>query len=97
MTLRTLLSNLDSLDGDRTIYVAGLHDDWSPDMEAVLLQEDVESDDWQPPAGLTYFLEVDIARAVVRDWQAAGHVVYGPDDLIRVVMYYARWDAWPTE
>jgi hypothetical protein len=97
MTLRTLLTNLDSLDADRTIYVAGRRNDWSPDMEAVVLQEDVESDDWQPPAGLTYFLEVGIARDVVRDWLAAGHVVSGPDDVIRVVMYYARWDAWPAE
>ena len=97
MRLGTLLSNLDSLDLEMTIYVAGRHDDWSPDMDAVLLKEDVESDDWQAPAGLTYFLEVDIARDVVQDWQASGHAVDSPEEVVRVVMHYARWDAWPAE
>jgi hypothetical protein len=92
-----LLGSLDSLDPDLTIYVAGRHDDWSPDIDAVLLQEDVESNEWQAPDGLTYFLEVDIARDVVRDWRAAGHVVNSPEEVVRVVMHYARWDAWPTE
>ncbi|HEX3321763.1 MAG TPA: hypothetical protein VHR84_13735 [Terriglobales bacterium] len=67
MTLLEAVQSLDSLDIDSTIYAA---EPWTPNSDVVLLRETdagvVTSQDLAE--GITYFLEVFIAREVLEDW-----------------------------
>ncbi|MEP7379094.1 MAG: hypothetical protein ABI725_05965 [Chloroflexota bacterium] len=57
MKLRQILTQIDALDGDLTIYVAA-SERWSLDAEATTAVEELGNPDWTPPDGYVYFLEV---------------------------------------
>jgi hypothetical protein len=63
----------------------------------MLLREDVEDDDWKSPPGWHYFLEVFIALEVAQDWAKYRQRELSADEVVHVVMHYARWDAYPVE
>lgn len=97
MTLGELLAQLDTLDPELTIFVDASPDEWTSESNAILLREDVEDDKWQPPPGWRYFLEVYIASDVARDWAKYRGRVLSADEVVAVVMHYARWDAYPVD
>jgi hypothetical protein len=97
VTLGELLSDLAQLEPGLTIFVDASPDDWSVESQAILLREDVEDDTWKPPVGYRYFLEVDIASDVARSWSEMKGRHLENDEVARVVLHYARWDAWPAE
>jgi hypothetical protein len=69
MTLHDMISRIDELDEDDTIF---LRPPWTEDSAAMV---GFESDDGGLPVeveehGLGYFVEVAIARDVLEDWEA---------------------------
>jgi len=94
MKLREALRQLGEFPDDQTIYIeAG--SGWGATSEVVVAEE---SDDGGPPEGFDYFLEVHLAREVLRVWQEwRGGREPTPDELCDAVIYYARNDAYqPT-
>jgi hypothetical protein len=80
------------MDNDATIYVQGAPDSWTPEGEAGVGVEDVES----LPAeaeGRTYFLEVAVAKEVLSGW--TGNLNHAPtvEETVERLIYYARYDA----
>lgn len=96
-TLGELLSNLGNLDPELTIFVDASPDEWTTESNAILLREEVEDDAWKAPPGWRYFLEVSIASDVAEDWATSRHRALSEDEIVGVVMHYARWDAYPAE
>lgn len=90
MTLLEAVQRLNSLDIDSTIYAA---EPWTPNSEVVLLRETdaggLTSQDL--PEGITYFLEVFIAREVLEDW-VPQNVPTLLDKCARLIQY-ATYDA----
>jgi hypothetical protein len=85
-TLLELIRALDTLPPETTLYAAK---PWSPTSEAAV------ADDDEPPMGLDYLLEVDLAQqtAVVwSDWRNGAR----PTELERceAVIHYAAHDAY---
>ena len=70
MTLADVCRRLDELDPDHTIYV---RQPWTPDSAAVVAPEPDEGG--LPPEaegqGVSYFIEVYLAREFLADWQAS--------------------------
>jgi hypothetical protein len=93
MKLGQALESLDSFDADQTIYVQSDRP-IGADSEVVV---DFYSDDGEPPpsaAGMTYLLEVSIARDVLRvwsEWRNGG--TPSTNEMVGAVVYYAEHDA----
>ncbi len=69
MNLLQVISNLSDFDEDHTIYA---EEPWSPDSEAMVRPE---PEDGSVPGdasakGLTYFIEVFLAKEFLHDWAA---------------------------
>ena len=67
-----LVERLDELDDEDTIYAC---EPWTQNSEAMVAPDPESDPDGTPPeateAGMTYFLEVFIAREVVEGWTAS--------------------------
>lgn len=97
MTLAELLDDLDHLDGKLTIY-AVKDPDWSANSLAVARLESDKDEISDAAHGMSYFLEVYIAREVMEEW-ADRHDGQEPtiDDKCRAIIYYAENDAYLPE
>lgn len=85
-TLFDLIAALDDLDASAVLHVAR---PWSPTSTAVAVDDD------EPPEGLAYLLEVDVAREVVAVWIAwRDNRRPTLDDMCQAIIYYAQHDAY---
>lgn len=94
MTLADLMERLDSLDDGLTIY-ADKNPAWSADSPAAVY---LEPEDGRAAEGMSYLLEVELAKDVVRTlsgWRDGRE----PTTLEKceAVIYYAEHDAFPPE
>lgn len=94
MTLREILSSIDSFSNDLIIY-ARKDTEWDLDAEAVLVpMEELElstGDD----EDMTYFLEVEIAKEAIdvwRSWRQGKEP--GLSERVEAILYYAENDAY---
>lgn len=89
MTLRDVIARLDEFSNDDTIYV----ETPAPDARAVVAAE--PDDVSTPEPGLSYLLEVDLAREAIKvwcDWRPGR--TPSLDDRIAAVTHYAEHNAW---
>jgi hypothetical protein len=92
VTLIELVRNLDSLDGEDTIYAA---EPWAETSE-VLVARETPSGEFPPEAqraGLAYFLEVAIAQEFLADWETSQAKRPSPQQLCARLIQYAVADA----
>jgi hypothetical protein len=111
MKLREALERLDEFDdfenGDDelgdciTIWIKS-GQEWTPEAEVVVEPNPYERVDAKP--GYDYFLEVFVTREVLEGWVTGIKAGQLPpdyelpiDEACRVVIYYARNDAWPED
>ena len=90
ITLEQLISKLDSIDNSLTICAAK-SPDWMPNSEAELCSAN------HVPQGcrLPYFLEVSVAKNVLRAWSfARGGRVPDVSQKCQAIIYYADNDAY---
>jgi hypothetical protein len=90
--LTALLSSLDELDDELTIYA-------SPDLtetsRAIAVKEPEDGSVPPEAADLTYLLEVRLAKEVLRvwsDWRQGAAPT--PEDRVEAIVHYARHDAY---
>lgn len=87
MTLSDILRRLDAFDDDATIVAAM---PWTPDSPAQVIDDaDARMISCQYRDGLSYFLEIAIARELRADWPAER----GEDGFCRRLIAYATHDA----
>lgn len=90
MTLEEIIDRLDSLDDSLTICAAR-SPEWSPDSEAELQPALDHPAEWKLP----YFLEVSVAKDVLRAWSfARGGRTPDLPNKCKAVIYYAENDAY---
>ena len=95
MTLGEILDQLEELHDDSTIYVVGAPEDASPHTPAIVVSIPEEGPDPPPPEGLTYLLEVDHAKSVVRTWREwSGEAEPSAAEKCRAVVHYSVNDAY---
>jgi hypothetical protein len=92
MPLADLIGMLPELSGEDTIYAK---EPWGKDSEAIAA---VEPEEGGLPvaaakAGLTYFLEVFIAREVVEDMTATCSTPPSTSAIVERIIHYATYDA----
>lgn len=93
MTLADLLERLDSLDDNLTIY-AEKNPNWSATSAAVVCLEPESGDLPDTASGMSYLLEVFLAKEVIQDWGGGrGGRGATPQDKCAAVIYYAENDA----
>jgi len=97
MKLADLMEQLDSLDDALTIY-AERNPDWSANSLAVALPEPEEGGVPDEAQGMSYLLEVFLAKDVVQAWSGwRGGRKPSVKDKCEAVIYYAERDAYlPT-
>lgn len=90
-TLAVAIAALDELETEAVLYA---RQPWAAESEAVieLLTEDLETPSWIVEAGLSYFLEVHVAREVLEVFGANPPT---PEERLRLLLYYAKNDAFP--
>ena len=94
MTLAELMTQLDGLDDDLTIY-AEKSPDWSVDSLAVALPEPEEGGVPAEARGMSYLLEVFLAKDVVEAWSGGrGGREPTAKERCDAVIYYAERDAY---
>jgi hypothetical protein len=87
VTLRDVVSGLDELDPEETIYAESA----SPDARAVVVPEPADG----PPEGLRYLLEVGLAQESIRvwrDWRPGKEPTL--EDKLEAILHYVENDAW---
>jgi hypothetical protein len=92
VTLRDVIARLDEFSDDDTIYF----EEAAPDARAVVA---AEPDDGSAPDGLSYLIEVDLAREAIDVWcEWRPGRTPSSADRVAAVTYYAEHDAWvPVE
>lgn len=97
-TLASLLDQIDELDDDRTVY-ASKRPTWSENSRAIACREPDDGPAPDAARGLTYLLDVDIAKGAIRVWSAwRGNIAPTTKDKVDAVIYYATHDAYlPVE
>jgi hypothetical protein len=97
MTLSDIVAELDHWPRQATIYAFGPDDAWGPATPAIVAP--ASADDSVPEQaneiGFRYFLEVDLAKAVVdvaRQWFGPNNV--SPAQAVAAVTHYAAQDAY---
>jgi hypothetical protein len=96
MTLLELLTNLRDLDDTLNIF-AEADPEWSAESKAALCvpREDGSAEPPTEAAGMTYLLDVGLAKEVVEVWRAwRGGRVPSPEDVCEAVIFYAKYDAY---
>ena len=98
MKLIDLIDTLEEFDDNLVIFVP-VDEPLQPSIDAITVLIDVYLKDEEPPEGLEYFIEVELAKDVIRVWQEwrEGRV---PDkhEKYQAVIYYAQHDAYmPTD
>ena len=95
-TLAELIERLDSLDVELTIY-AEKNPDWSPHSNAVAWLED-DSDPIVDADGLSYLLEVELAKEVIEVWSAWRDERQPTiEEKCEAIIFYAEHDAYLPE
>ncbi|WP_112262448.1 hypothetical protein [Lentzea terrae] len=91
-TLRELLDRLDELDDDVTIYAAK---PWTCESAATAAVQHSPEMRAALASGMTYLLEVDLARDVLETWHEwrPGRTATS-DDKCAAVIHYAEFDAY---
>lgn len=84
-TLGELLQRLDEFDRQLTIYAER---PWTAESRAEVRWEDPGESTLETSDGLSYFLEVSVAREEI-----AAHVA--PDAVVETTIHYAEHDAFP--
>lgn len=97
-SLREIIKNLESLDDELIIYIEG-KSKWSVDSEAILVAPIGDSDNVSleniGDLEMEYFLEVDIAKGVVKDWEKWQSPKLTLKQKCKIILYYAQNDAYP--
>jgi hypothetical protein len=94
MTLADLLERLDSLDDNLTIY-AERNPNWSATSAAVACLEPGSGGLPDAATGMSYLLEVFLAKEVLQDWgKGRGGRGATAQDKCNAVIYYAENDAY---
>jgi hypothetical protein len=92
LTLRDALSSIDDFDGEATIYAAK---PWNPTSTTVIAVEGEEDANTAIGKGLTYLLEVSIAKEVIEVWSEwRGGRVPSADERAEAVIHYAVNDVY---
>jgi hypothetical protein len=96
--LGDIIARLSEFDDDDTIYV---REPWTAESDAMVATEpEVDEPDGVvlPPAaaeaGLSYFLEIYIARELVEDWIKYLGADPGAKEMCEKVIFYATYDAY---
>ncbi len=92
MKLIDIVGRLDEFDEELTIY---LKEPWACDSEVLLVRE---PDDGSVPqeamsAGMSYFLEVFIARDFIVDWISNTSTLLTESEKCDRLMHFARFDS----
>lgn len=94
MTLIELIERLDSIDDELTIY-AEKNPDWSANSLAVVCPEPEEGGVPDEARGMSYLLEVFLAKEVIEDMgEGRGGRGSTAQDKCEAVIYYAENDAY---
>ena len=96
MILREVIGQLDELPDEATLYVEGEPSEWAPESTTAFGVEDLDAEfEVLPPEadGLTYFLEVLIARDVLSGWESTQARKPTLDEKTDRIIRYARYDA----
>lgn len=94
MTLAQLLENIESMDDDLTIYAAA-EPLWDESSEAVACREPDDASLPTEATGMTYLLEVSIAKEVVKVWSEwRNHRTPSASQKCEAVIYYAYNDSY---
>jgi len=95
VTLREVISRLHDFSDDETIYAEAA----SPTARAVVAREPEDGATPEAAQGLTYLLEVALAREAIEVWRRRRPArTPSLDDQVEAVTYYAENDAWlPVE
>ena len=94
MTLIELIDQLDSIDDDLAIY-AVKNPDWSADSLAVVCPEPEDGSVPDEARGMSYLLEVFLAKEVIEDWgEGRGGRGATAQDQCEAIIYYAENDAY---
>jgi len=90
VTLSDVVDRLDGLDDEDTIYVQ----EATPSAAALVAREPDDGTIPQNAVGLTYFLEVNLAKDAVRVWREwRGGAIPTLDDKLAAVIHYAANDS----
>jgi hypothetical protein len=95
MTLRQVVQRLDSYNDELMIWArVQTKDDLTPDTEAAVASAREDDSSWWEERGLSYVLEVDLAKDAIRVWRQ-GHDGAEPSAAERcaAVIHYAVNDA----
>ena len=97
MTLREVILSASQTSDEAMIYAVVNREYWEPNTICFLIYE--EEDDLtieREGQTLYYFLEISTLLSVVEGWQEIGRRTdITEDDIVRVVIYYAKFDSWP--
>jgi hypothetical protein len=96
MTLRQVIQRLESYDDELTIWARARTDlaDLTPDTEAMVAPALEDDSTWWAERGLSYVLEVDIAKDAIRVWrQDRGGAEPSAAQHCAALIYYAVNDA----
>ena len=97
MTLREVILSAASLPEEAMIYTNAEKNFWNPGTLCQLIEE--EEDDvviYREGQPLFYFLESSTLLEVIEGWQEISRGNEATEnDIVRVVIYYARYDSWP--
>lgn len=91
-TLCDLLANLDELDAEATIYA---RPPWGPDAAALVEHEPDQGGlpEKASNQGMTYFLEVFIAKELLEDWHSNQTTLPSKEETCNRIIEYAIHDA----
>lgn len=94
MTLKELLSQIDNIDDDLTIY-ASAAPEITPESEAIATLEPEAGDIPAEAKGMRYLLEVFLAKEVIDVWgKWRQGVKPTPEQMSEAVIYFAENDAY---
>jgi len=96
MTLSEIISRLDELPEDATIFAVQSEGHWYPHSLAFLTEEE-QDEQYQVFAGvkMRYMLEIFLAREVIEAYQEHYHTLTPTDEeKLKAIIYYAEHDCY---
>lgn len=97
VTIGEAVLSVSASNEDAVVYALEDREAWQADTSCVLIEDEVdEAILFREGTAMYYFLEICAISEVIEGWTeiSSGNEV-SDDDIIRVVIYYARNDTWP--
>lgn len=97
MTIREAVLLVNSLPDDAVIYGIRGEGGWTPQSQCILVEDEDQTVIHRDGTQYRYFLEVELVREVLEGWRDISKRDQIPEEeQVRVVIYYAMHDSWPS-